>query len=168
MNREECALRVGAHFTLRSEEISSAADANAVWWSDGADIVILTANTWPAYRTSVDIVRYGGRISILGFPGRAQPAPDFNPLDMKWLYGKQLTLIGAGYAPRIDCAPAAIRFNLRRNMEYIFALMESGELNLEPIISHRLPARQMREAYELAHAHSKDLVAAIFDWRNLS
>jgi threonine dehydrogenase-like Zn-dependent dehydrogenase len=87
---------------------------------------------------------------------------------MKWLYGKQLTLIGAGYAPRIDCAPAAIRFNLRRNMEYIFALMQSGELNLEPIISHRLPATRMREAYDLAHAHSKEMVAAVFDWRNLA
>jgi len=167
-SRAECARRLGAHLALRSEEARSPADLSAVCGSDGADIVILTANTWPAYRTSIDIARYGGRISILGFPGRAQPAPDFNPLDMKWLYGKQLTLIGAGYAPRIDCAPAAIRFNLRRNMEYIFALMKTGELNLEPVISHRLPATRMREAYDLAHAHSKDLVAAVFDWRNLT
>src|SRR5579862_540489 len=81
-NRAECARSVGAHLVLRSDEARSPADLRAVCGSEGADIVILTANTWPAYRTSVDIVRYGGRISILGFPGRAQPAPDFNPLEI--------------------------------------------------------------------------------------
>ena len=30
----------------------------------------------------------------------------------------------------------------------------------------RLPARRMREAYELAKEHSKDLVAAVFEWRD--
>ena len=62
----------------------------------------------------------GGRISILGFPGRGEPLPDFNPLDPKWFYGKQLTLIGAGFSPRIECQPADLRFNLRRNLEYLF------------------------------------------------
>jgi threonine dehydrogenase-like Zn-dependent dehydrogenase len=168
LNRLERARRVGAHLAILSDEARGPADLKAVCGAEGADVVILTANTWAAYKTSVDIVRYGGRISVLGFPGRAQPAPGFNPLDMAWFYGKQLTLIGAGYAPRLDCPPAAIRFNLRRNLEYIFALMQTGELDLEPIISHSLPAQQMREAYELARAHSKDLIAAVFDWRGVA
>jgi threonine dehydrogenase-like Zn-dependent dehydrogenase len=129
------------------------------------DLIVLTANTWPAYRASVEMARYGGRVSVLGFPGRAQPAPDFNPLDPKWFYGKQLTLIGAGFSPRVDCRPADIRFNLRRNLEFIFAMMAAGTLRLDPIISHRFPADRMREAFELATQHSKSLVAAVFDWR---
>jgi len=167
-NRAERARRVGAHLAVLSDEARRPADLSAVCGAEGVDVVILTANTWPAYKTSVDIVRYGGRISVLGFPGRAQPAPGFNPLDMSWFYGKQLTLIGAGYAARFDCAPAAIRFNLRRNLEYILALMRTGELDLEPIISHSLPAKQMPEAYELARTHSKELIAAVFDWRGIS
>ena len=106
-----------------------------------------------------------GRISILGFPGRGEPAPDFNPLDAKWFYGKQLTLIGAGFSPRTECQPSDIRFNLRRNLEYLFALMASGSVCLEPIITHRIPAEHMRDAYELAKQHSKSLIAAVFDWR---
>lgn len=129
------------------------------------DLVVLTANTWPAYRLSVEIARYAGRVSILGFPGRAQPAPDFNPLDPAWFYGKQLALFGAGFSPRVECRPGEIRFNLRRNLEYILDLMSRGDLNLEPLISHRLPWHRMREAYELAAAHSKELAAAVFDWR---
>lgn len=129
------------------------------------DLVVLTANPWAAYRASVDMARYGGRISVLGFPGRAEAPPDFNPLDPQWFYGKQLTLIGAGFSPRAECPPGEIRFNLRRNLEYLLSLMAAGSVQLESIITHRLPASRMREAYELARNHSKDLMAAVFDWR---
>jgi threonine dehydrogenase-like Zn-dependent dehydrogenase len=131
------------------------------------DLAVLTANPWSAFRLSVDMVRYGGRLSILGFPGRGEPAPDFNPLDPKWFYGKQLTLIGAGFSPRVDCRPSEIRFNLRRNLEYLFSLMATGTVCLEPLITHRIPAENMVDAYELAKHHSKSLVAAVFDWRNI-
>jgi threonine dehydrogenase-like Zn-dependent dehydrogenase len=131
------------------------------------DLAVLTANPWSAFRLSVEMVRYGGRLSILGFPGRGEPAPDFNPLDPKWFYGKQLTLIGAGFSPRVDCRPSEIRFNLRRNLEYLFSLMATGTVCLEPLITHRIPAENMVDAYELAKHHSKSLVAAVFDWRNI-
>ncbi len=153
-SRAELARRLGARTSFDRTSLDS----------QGADIVVLTANTWEAFRTSVEIARYGGRISVLGFPGRAQDPPDFNPLDPHWFYGKQLTLKAAGFAPRVECRPAEIRFNLRRNLTSIFEWMEAGTLDLAPIISHRLPYDRMREAYELAARHSKELTAAVFDW----
>ncbi|MEJ7609091.1 MAG: zinc-binding dehydrogenase [Bryobacteraceae bacterium] len=154
--RASAAKQLGAHFVHVTGEGYPPRDI---------DLVVLTANPWAAYRLSVEMARYGGRISILGFPGRGESAPPFNPLDPEWFYGKQLTLIAAGFSPRSECAPAELRFNLRRNLEYLFALMSSGDLQLEPIITHRLPAGRMQEAYELAREHSKDLMAAVFDWR---
>jgi threonine dehydrogenase-like Zn-dependent dehydrogenase len=145
--------------------VNTSFDASAIFDRQGADIAVLTANTWDAYRQSLELVRYGGRITVLGFPGRAQPAPDFNPLDARWLYGKQLTIAGAGHLPRVDCSPFDIRFNLRRDLAYVFDLMASGDLPLGPVISHRFPYDRMREAYELANQHSKQLSAAVFDWR---
>ncbi|MFN7920685.1 MAG: zinc-binding alcohol dehydrogenase [Bryobacteraceae bacterium] len=142
-NRLEVARKIGAHETRLS---SDAAEARA-------DIVVLTANTWDAYRLAIDWARIRGRIPVLGFPGRAQPAPDFNPLDAKWFYGKQLTLIGAGAS-----------LSLRANLEFILFQMSVGAMDLGSIISHRFPAERMRDAYELAKSHSKDLVAAVFDW----
>ena len=111
------------------------------------------------------IARYAGRVSVLGFPGRLQPKPDFNPLDPEWFYGKQLTLLGAGFAPRSDCPPQDLRFNIRRNLQYILELMAARSLRLESLITHRLPASRMKEAYELAKQHDKSLIAAVFDWR---
>ncbi|MEN6535923.1 MAG: zinc-binding alcohol dehydrogenase [Bryobacteraceae bacterium] len=132
---------------------------------NAADVVVLTANTWDAYRTAVETARYGGRVAVLGFPGRAQDPPSFNPLDAKWFYGKQLTLIGAGFSPKTDCDPWEIRFNLRRNLACILGWMAARTVALDSIITHRLPAERMLEAYELARQHSKELIAAVFDWR---
>jgi threonine dehydrogenase-like Zn-dependent dehydrogenase len=106
-----------------------------------------------------------GRIAVLGFPGRGEPPPDFNPLAAQWFYAKQLTLVGAGQSPRIECPPGDLPFNLRRNLEYILRSMAARALDLDSIISHRFPARRMKEAYELAKAHDKSLMAAVFDWR---
>lgn len=165
--RAEAADRVGAHETFLTEQLQSAEDLAPLLGSTGADIVVLTANSWDAYRQAVELARRGGRVSILGFPGRAQPAPAFNPLDPQWFYGKQLTLLGAGSSPRTDCPAAELRFNLRRNLEYILELMATGALQLESLISHRFAAERMKEAYELAHSHSKELIAAVFDWREV-
>ena len=122
----------------------------------GADIVVLTANSWDAYFLSLEVARQAGRVSILGFPGRGQPPPAWNPLDPKWLYAKQLTLLGSGRAPALECKPEELRFNVRRNLEYILDLMAARALCLKPVISHTLPWRRMREAYELARQHFPD------------
>jgi threonine dehydrogenase-like Zn-dependent dehydrogenase len=60
--------------------------------------------------------------------------------------------------------PEEIRFNLRRNLIAIFEWMATGTLNLDPVISHRIPYDRMSDAYELARKHDKALTAAVFDW----
>lgn len=89
-----------------------------------------------------------------------------NPLDPALFYAKQLTLLGAGSSPKIECAPEELRFNLRRNLEYILDLMALKRLNLEPLISHSISYACMRDAYELARMRSKDLIAAVFEWKH--
>jgi threonine dehydrogenase-like Zn-dependent dehydrogenase len=163
--RSDLARRLGAAATLLSDEENPSQKVRDALGEAGADIVILTANTWSAYRTSMDIVRFGGRVSLLGFPGRAQSPPNFNPLDPTWLYGKQLALFGVGFPPQVDCSPSDIRFTRERNLLYILDLMGRHTPRLSTVISHQFPADRMQEAYELAHEHSKSLVAAVFDWR---
>lgn len=160
--RAALAARMGALETY----LAGAYDPAALFARQGADIVVLTANTWDAWRESMEMVRHGGRVSVLGFPGRNQPAPDFNPLQPKWLYGKQLTIQGAGFLPKVDCAPSEVRFNLRRDLACVFDLMSTGDLDLSPVVSHRFPYSRMKEAYDLAAKHSKELSAAVFDWRS--
>ncbi len=163
--RLEMARNVGAHAACLSQEMPSATQLRALFGDVGADIVVLTANSWDGFRVAVNLARRMGRVCILGLPGRRQPLPDFNVLSPEWFHGKQLSLISSGYVSRIECASHDIRFNVRRNLEKILDLMACGQLDLEPVITHRFPARRMLEAYELAAQHSKALCGAIFDWR---
>ena len=123
--RADAAVRVGAHAAFLANDPKLQEKLLGCFGEIGADIVVLTANAWDAFRLSVNIVRRNGRVSILGFPGRGQPQPDFNPLDPSWFYAKQLTLLGAGFAPRTDCPPAELRFNVRRN----FSGAEAGPVS---------------------------------------
>ena len=152
--RAEAAKALGAHHTMLA-----GGDVRPE-----SDIVILTANQWDAYRQAVEMARICGRVCVLGFPGRGLPQPDFNPFHPRWFYAKQLTLISAGQSARVECAPSELRFNLRRNLELILSLLKSGDVSFAPIITHRLPAENMRVAYELARAHDKGLMAAVFEW----
>jgi threonine dehydrogenase-like Zn-dependent dehydrogenase len=153
--RAAAALRLGAHRVILPDDAPAA---------NTAPLVVLTANSWSAYRTAVEMADYGARVAVLGFPGRGDAAQTFNPLDPAWFYGKQLTLIGAGYSPRLELPTAALRFNLRRNLEYVLQTMTSGAVDLRLLITHRLPATRMVEAYEAASQRDKSLIAAVFEW----
>src|SRR5260370_37536917 len=102
--RAEAALRVGAHRAVVVGRDELPADM---------PVVILMANPWAAYLDSVRMAGMRGRISILGFPGRAERLPGFNPLAPEWSYGNQLALVGAGHAPRPECPPRALRSTAR-------------------------------------------------------
>jgi threonine dehydrogenase-like Zn-dependent dehydrogenase len=163
--RREAAKKLGALDCLLTDGADLASSVEVAFGRTGADLVILTSNSWASYFQALELARRGGRVSILGFPGRAQAPPVRNPLDPGLLYAKQLTLLGAGVSPQVECAPFDLRFNLRRNLEYILNLMASRRLPLSSLISHRIPWNEMHGAYELAAGHSKDLLAAIFEWR---
>jgi threonine dehydrogenase-like Zn-dependent dehydrogenase len=162
--RARAAETMGAIECILSSEPGAVSSVKNRFHGREADLVILTSNSWDSYFLALDLVRHSGRVSILGFPGRGEPPSKRNPLDPSPFYSKQLTLLGAGSSPKIDCAPEEIRFNLRRNLEYILDLMASNRLDVEPLISHSIPFARMRDAYELARLRSKELVAAVFDW----
>jgi threonine dehydrogenase-like Zn-dependent dehydrogenase len=162
--RARAAIAMGAADCIDSQDPDPVASMKGHFQGGEADIVILTSNSWESYFLALELARTGGRVSILGFPGRAQAPSLRNPLDPALVYAKQLTLLGAGLSPRLECEPQDLRFNLRRNLEYILDLLAAKRLSFAPSITHRYPYTRMREAYELAREHSKDLIAAIFEW----
>ena len=163
--RARAAIHMGARACLQADDPDLLATTTRQYRGEAADIVVLTSNSWDSYFLALSLARFGGRVSILGFPGRDQGPPSHNPLHPAPFYEKQLTLTGAGHSPRLECGAEDLRFNLRRNLEYILDLMADRRLTLDSLITHRLPFDRMTEAYELAKAHSKELIAAVFDWR---
>ena len=95
------ALEMGAHAAFMHDDPDLEAKLDDFSLGNGIDLVILTANPWPAYRTSVEIVRRGGRVSIVSLLGRGEAPADFNPLYSGYFFDKGISIIAVnGQRPR--------------------------------------------------------------------
>ncbi len=132
----------------------------------GIDLVILTANPWPAWRTACQIVRPEGRVSVVALPGRGDAPLDFNPVSMDWFYAKGISLIAiSGRGPDLyPLRSGEDRYDSIRSCEHTLGWMGRG-LAPSRLITHRLPYQRMAEAYEMAYEREKQMLGVIFQWQ---
>lgn len=170
--RMDLAKRMGAHAALLYNDPDL--HAKLADFSDGAgiDLVVLTANPWPAYRTAVEIVRPNGRVSIVSLLGRGEADLDFNPLSMQNFYIKGISLIAvsgpAGYLyPNASDDPHTTRdhYTADRTAAHILSLMEDGRLEPKRLITHHFHYSEMAKAYEMAYTREKSMLGVIFNWQ---
>ena len=181
--RLEMAERMGAHAAYLSDDPDLSTKLDEFTDGVGIDLVILTANPWPAYRTSLEIVRNNGRVSIVSLLGRGEPPLEFNPLAMQWFYLKGISLIAvngaAGYLypeqPKRQSAdsrgfyarpPAEERFSWNRSCEHLLSLMAEGKLEPKRLTTHRLHYTEMAQAYEMAYQREKSMLGVVFSWKD--
>jgi threonine dehydrogenase-like Zn-dependent dehydrogenase len=162
--RIEMARRVGANSTVMSSDDELPARLDDLTRGRGVDLVILTANPWPAYRPAVAIVRPGGRVAVVSLPGRGEEPLDFNPLDMSWFYIKGISLIAVSGQAGYLYPDAGARFERTAECEFVLSLMARQRLQPSKLITHRLPYTEMAAAYEMALRREKSMLGVIFDW----
>ena len=114
----------------------------------GIDLVINTSNSWEDWWLALSLPRKEGVISVLGFPGRGQPPPSFNPLDLRYFYDNQLRLVAAGFSSNVTVAPHEIRFTITRNCAYLMELLVSERLKARALVGGTKPAYQISSCYE--------------------
>ena len=165
--RLEMARRMGAHAAYLSDDPDLKAKLDAFTDGIGIDLVILTANPWPAYRTAVEVVRPDGRVSIVSLLGRGEPPLDFNPLAMEWFYDKGIALIAvSGPSGYLYPTPEGDRFEWNRAWAHILSLMEGGRLEPKRLITHRFHYTEMVQAYEMAYRREKSMLGVVFSWKD--
>ncbi len=162
--RLDMAKRMGAHAAYLSDDPDLEAKLDAFTDGRGIDLVILTANPWPAFRTSVEIVRPNGRVSIVSLMGRGEPPLDFNPLAMEWFYAKGISLI-AVHGEDAQLYPHADTSGHLGHCDHVLSLMAEKKLQPSRLITHRLHYTEMVQAYEMAYAREKSMLGVIFNWR---
>ena len=165
--RLDMARQVGAHEALLSDDPDLAAKLDEFGKGEGIDLVILTANPWPAWRTAMEVVRPNGRVAVVSLPGRGEEPLDFNPLDMRWFYAKGISLFAvndrAGYLfPSADHD----RFDNDGRCAHVLSLMQDGKLEPKKLVTHRLHYSQMVEAYEMAYRREKNMLNVVFNWKD--
>lgn len=156
-SRLQKAAEVGAHLTLDFRERSLHEAVDQFTHKRGVDLAVLAANSWPAYRTGVEVLGEDGRMAVLSLLGRGEEMPDFNPLALEWFYHKALNIISV----RLTHADRA---RLEEDWTYLLELIEQRTIQPERLITHRLPYRDMAKAYEAAHKRDKSMVGTIFLW----
>jgi 2-desacetyl-2-hydroxyethyl bacteriochlorophyllide A dehydrogenase len=98
----------------------------------GADVVIEAVGSPPAYETSVDVVRRGGRVVVVGMY-----AGEVTELQLGVYWARALTVRFAGLCPT------------HAFWQRTMALLAAGRLDPSPIVSHRLSLEEAAEGYEL-------------------
>jgi threonine dehydrogenase-like Zn-dependent dehydrogenase len=167
--RLEMAARMGAHTGFLSDDPDLKARLDQFTGGAGIDLVILTANPWPAYRTALEIVRPNGRVAVVSLLGRGEAPLDFNPLSMDLFYAKGISLIAVSgaagdlFPARADTASAA-RFAPDQEAAFILALMADGRLKPSRLITHRFHYTQISAAYQMAAQREKSMLGVIFQW----
>ena len=165
--RLEMAEWMGARATFLSDAPDLTEQLDAFTAGHGIDLVILTANPWPAYRTSCEVVRDGGRVAVVSLLGRGEPPLDFNPLYSGLFYNKGIHLVAvngrAGYAYP---SPDREMHTWNDWCSHLMTLMQQGQLEPKRLVTHRLHYSEMKTAYEMAAAREKSMLLVTFDWRD--
>jgi predicted dehydrogenase/threonine dehydrogenase-like Zn-dependent dehydrogenase len=150
-DRVELARTFGANATLRAEAVDI---ANSITKGRGFDAVLICADTTSndPVQLAGEIARDRGNIVAIGAVGLEVPRNLY--------YQKECSLtISRSYGPGRydpfyeekgqDYPIGYVRWTEGRNLEAIVELMESGQLQVEPLITHRFPIERATEAYDL-------------------
>lgn len=133
---------------------------------DTFDVVISTTNSWEDWNLALRLARHGGTIVCLGFPGRGQELPNFNPLSSEYFYDKQLTFKSCGYAPDMVAKPQDVRFTLKRNCEYLMNLIINEQLPANSLIESIRPESDLQEIYNEMSSNRKSGKTYVLDWKS--
>lgn len=98
----------------------------------GADVLLECVGAIPALAGSIDIVRAGGRISVIGV--YSEPEMEF-PLNLTFVKGIDLKFCGTA--------------NIVGRWDEALALITSGAVDPASIISHRMPLEDAVRGYQL-------------------
>lgn len=130
----------------------------------GFDVVVTTSNLWSDWLLALKLPRKKGKICVLGFPGRGQQPPNFNPLASQFFYDKQLILIACGYTPDLTVLPEDIRFTIKRNCKFLVDWVAQGKLKADKLVSEVVPWHRLPEVYMRMMSREDKLLTCVLKW----
>jgi len=139
-NRRALAAHYGAT-TIDARKVDPVAKIRSATHGEGADVVIEAIGTPHTFLEAVKSVRRNGTVSVVGmfFEPVAFPLQELVP------YGLKLSM-GLG--------------NLSR-MEKLMNLIESGRVDLSPLITHTFALDDALKAYELFEHHKEECIKVL-------
>jgi 2-desacetyl-2-hydroxyethyl bacteriochlorophyllide A dehydrogenase len=139
----EVARRMGATHAINVVD-QDPEEATYKLLGDGLDVVVEVAGSAKAVETSLNVVRHGGRVSLLGVAGKRArldiPADYFVIRD---------AFVVGGFSYTSGAWTKVLR------------LVNNRLVDFDPIVTHRYPARDFAKAYDLMDNRGDELVAKV-------
>ncbi len=165
-DRIQLAQKLGAHHGLANGGRDAVA---AITGGHGADVVILAAasKSDAPSRLALDICRDRGRIVVVGAVDMHFP---WNEMYMKEIQLFMSRAYGPGsYDPTyeqkgIDYPYPYVRWTENRNMAEFLRLVETGDLSIGPLVTHRFALDQAPAAYNLILDPSASSLAVLLEY----
>jgi threonine dehydrogenase-like Zn-dependent dehydrogenase len=160
VSEHERARQLAADFGAEAAEGRQAAGSRTDW----ADVVVATTNSWSDWHLALRVAARMGTVAVLGFPGRESPPGDFNPLDSRFFYAKQLRIEAVGLSPERPDSRGFLRFNERDNLQFLLDRIRDGGLPAGRMISGRFPPDRLEEAYRSLVERRDSPVTYVLEW----
>lgn len=132
--RLQQALAVGADVVVNPQNEDLAEVVKQESGGQGADVIIVAAPAHAAQENALQLAAIGGRINLFGGLPKDRPTINF---DSNIVHYKELYVTGTTACSTSDCHQAA-------------AMVNSGRLDLSPIVSGRYPLAQAVQAFAQA------------------
>jgi threonine dehydrogenase-like Zn-dependent dehydrogenase len=134
--RLEMSKKFGANITINFKEEDPVGKIMSITGMQGVDIAIEAVGTQATFEAATRAVRRGGTVSSVGVYGLT-PAVSMPTLAPSFLHRQIVTTL----------CPSG-----RDRMEHMVGLLENGNVNLEPLFTHRMPLDEAPKAYDLFRA----------------
>jgi predicted dehydrogenase/threonine dehydrogenase-like Zn-dependent dehydrogenase len=167
--KAEMARSLGAEIVPAASVGDPIGMANAFARGRGVDGVIITASTRSndPVTQAARMCRKRGRIVLVGVTGLELNRSDF--------YEKELSFqVSCSYGPGRydpeyeekghDYPLGFVRWTEQRNFEAVLDMMASGQLNVTPLITHRIPFDEAPRAYELLSTGSEPYLGIVMNY----
>jgi len=137
----------------------------------GVDAVLVTAGTSSndPIEMAGQIARDRGRVVVVGAVGMDLPRPPF--------YEKELSFrVSRSYGPGrydpayeeggVDYPLGYVRWTENRNLSAFLELVQAGSVQLEPVITHRIPIAEGADAYALLTSRTEQALGVLLTYEN--
>lgn len=150
----ELAKQIGANDAVARQDPNLIGRVNQLTGGVGVDAVIITASTKSNDPVVLggEIARYRGRVIVVG-------RIDMNVPRDTYLYKELQFLTSLSYGPgrhdpryeekSIDYPIGYVRWTENRNMQAFAELLRSGDVRVEPLITHEFPIDEAAQAYDM-------------------
>ncbi|MBP2628031.1 MAG: Zn-dependent alcohol dehydrogenase [Firmicutes bacterium] len=142
--RLEIAKELGADVIVNVSKENPVDVVNRETKDQGADVVIECSGAEPSIATCLQVVKKLGKYIQLGIAGKKVS------LDYDTLFYKQIQIYGSNS-------------HNYRSWERVMRIFEQGKVDLNPVITHKMPLSKWREAFDLCEAKTCSKVLLYYD-----